>query len=62
MGKKRVQIDGSDILIDGARYKDNKGLWSLIMRRVPSDFSREDLITYRNVVLHMKRDISRLIR
>ena len=51
MGKTRVQIDGSDILIDDTRYKGSKGLWSLIMRRVPSDFSHEDLITYRDLVL-----------
>ena len=46
MGKTRVQIDGSDIFIDGVRYKGTKGLWSLIMRKVPSDFSREDIISY----------------
>ena len=49
---KRVQIDGSDILIDSARYKGTKGVWSLIMQRVPSDFSHENLITYRNLILH----------
>ena len=52
MGKKRVLIDGSDILIDGVRYGGTKGLWSLIMRKVPSDFSHEDMITYRNLILH----------
>ena len=52
MGKKRVQIDGPDILVEGRRYKGTKGLWSLIMRKVPSDFSREDMITYRNLVVH----------
>ena len=52
MGKKRVQIDGPDILIDGTRYKGTKGLWSLIMRKAPSDFSRGDMITYRKLVLH----------
>ena len=51
MGKKRIHIDGSDILIDDTRYKGSKGLWSLIMRRVPSGFSHEDLITYRDLVL-----------
>ena len=52
MGKKRVQIDGPDILVDGRRYKGTKGLWSLIMRKVPSDFSREDMVTYRDLVVH----------
>ena len=52
MGRKRIQIDGPDILIDGTRYKGTKGLWSLIMRKVPSDFSRGDMITYRNLALH----------
>ena len=52
MGKKRVQIDGPDILVDDRRYKGTKGLWSLIMRKAPSDFSREDMITYRDMVVH----------
>ena len=52
MGRKRVQIEGPDILIDGRRYKGTKGLWSLIMRKVPADYSREDMITYRDIVLH----------
>ena len=52
MGRKRVQIVGPDILVDGRRYKGTKGLWSLIMRKVPSDFSREDMLTYRDLVVH----------
>ena len=52
MGKKRVQIDGPDILVDGRRYEGTKGLWSLIMRKVPHDFTREDMFAYRNLVLH----------
>ena len=52
MGRKRVQIEGPDILVDGRRYNGTKGLWSLIMRKVPKDFSREDMIVYRDLVLH----------
>ena len=52
MGRKRVQIDGPDILVDGRRYKGTKGLWSLIMRKVPKDFTREDMFVYRDLVLH----------
>ena len=52
MGKKRVQIEGPDILVDGRRYNGTKGLWSLIMRKVPHEFTREDMFVYRNLVLH----------
>ena len=52
MGKKRVQIEGPDILVDGRRYNGTKGLWSLIMRKVPHDFTREDMFAYRDLILH----------
>ena len=50
--KKRVQIEGADILVDGRRYNGTNGLWSLIMRKVPHDFTREDMFVYRNLVHH----------
>ena len=53
MGDKYVHIKGgSDLVIDHKKYIGTSGLWSLIMRRHPAEYSHEDLITYRDVILH----------
>ena len=52
-----------DVIMEGGRYKmgdkyvhvkgsRSPGLWSLIMKIHPTAYSREDLITYRDVILH----------
>ena len=51
MGDKYVHVIGPDLVIDRKKYIGTKGLWSLIMRKTPTDYSREDLITYRDVIL-----------
>ena len=45
MGDKYVQVDGADLIVDGKRYIGTQGLWSLIMRKNPEDYSHEDLMT-----------------
>ena len=53
MGDKYVRIvESSNLMIDHKKYIGTKGLWSLIMRRHPSEYSREDLVTYRDVIFH----------
>ena len=51
MGDKYVHVKGSDLVIDHKKYIGTQGLWSLIMRRHPADYSHDDLITYRDVIL-----------
>ena len=53
MGNKYIQIvkGGGDFTIDGKRYTGTKGLWSLIMKRKPTDYSHQDLAVYQDVVL-----------
>ena len=50
MGDKYVHIEGSDVVIGHKKYIGTKGLWSLIMRKHPTDYSPEDLVTYRDVI------------
>ena len=52
MGDKYVHVNGSDLMIDQKKYIGTQGLWSLTMKRHPTDYSREDLIRYRDVILH----------
>ena len=52
MGDKYVHVEGSDLVIDHKRYIGTPGLWSLIMKKHPSGYTREDLTTYRDVILH----------
>ena len=39
-------------VIDHKTCIGTQGIWSLIMKRHPTDYSREDLITYRDVIFH----------
>ena len=52
MGNKYVQVDGIDLLVDHKRYTGTKGFWSLIMAARPEDYSREDFVKYRDVIVH----------
>ena len=52
MGDKYVHVKGSYHVIDHKKYTGTSGLWSLIMKRHPATYSREDLITYRDVIHH----------
>ena len=50
MGDKYVHIEGSDLVIEHKKYIGTGGLWSLIMNRHPTNYSPEDLVTYRDVI------------
>ena len=53
MGDKYVQIkDGSNLVIGNKTYIGTQGLWVLIMKRNPHNYTPEDLTTYRDVILH----------
>ena len=52
MGDKYVHVESSDLVVDHKRYIGTPGLWSLIMKKHPSGYTREDLTTYRDVILH----------
>ena len=51
MGDKYVRVKGSDLVIDHKTYIGTPGLWSLIMKKHPNDYTSEDLSTYRDVIL-----------
>ena len=51
MGDKYVRVKGSDLVVDHKTYIGTPGLWSLIMKKHPNDYTSEDLSTYRDVIL-----------
>ena len=56
MGDKYVHVKGSDLVIDHKKYIGTQGLCSLITKRHPTAYSREDLNTYRDVILHTNEE------
>ena len=51
MGDKYVRVTESDLIVDNKKYIGTRGLWSLIMRKRPTDYTADDLATYRDVIL-----------
>ena len=51
MGNTYVRVDGTDLVIGRDRYIGTKGFWKLIMTTRPKDFTYNDLIEYRDVVV-----------
>ena len=51
MGDKYVRVKQSDLIVDNKKYIGTRGLWSLIMRKRPTDYTADDLATYRDVIL-----------
>ena len=52
MGKDIVEVDNNDIIYCGVTYPGTNGLWSLIMLKVPEDYTDEDFDLYRQLVEH----------
>ena len=51
LGDKYVHVkDGSNLVIDHKKYIGTKGLWALIMKKHPTDYSYDDLTAYRDVI------------
>ena len=61
IGDKKVDIKGNDIKIDDKEYIGTSGLWDLIMKDEPQNFTEEDYINYINLLvqtntIHQKND------
>ena len=52
MGKVVIEVNNNDIIYGGVTYPGTNGLWSLIMLRVPEDYTDEDFDLYRQLVEH----------
>ena len=50
MGRSEVSVGKHDIIVAGIRYPKTDGLWRLIMSKIPSNFTDEDFILYRQLV------------
>ena len=50
IGRKEIEIDVDDIIIDGEVYSSTPGLWSLITRKSPKDYTEHDLERYKELL------------
>ncbi len=52
IGNCHISINGDNVSIDGGKkwYKGTEGLWELLTRRAPENYSTEDLDNYREIV------------
>lgn len=51
IGDSRMEIDGSDIIIKNRRYKGTPGLYELLFKKYPQNYTQKDKETYRQIVL-----------
>ena len=50
MGRLEVTVGKDEIIVAGIRYSKSDGLWDLIMSKIPTNFTAEDLNLYRQLV------------
>lgn len=51
IGNSRLDIDGSDIIIKKKRYRGTLGLYELLFKKNPTNFTKEDAENYKQIVL-----------
>ena len=61
LGNKEVKFDGNDLIIEGVKYPGTRGLWELIVLKVPSEqrYNENDIDTYSEIMIKsnaMRRD------
>ena len=54
LGRKDVEIEGNDFIIDEEKYKGTEGVWKLLTLKNPGNPSFEDLETYRKIMTKTK--------
>ena len=64
IGNKKVYVDNNDIFLDGKQYEGTKGLWNLLAKKQPKDFTEQDVLNYEELLLktnslHQGNDPSR---
>ena len=45
-----VKIDGNDLVISNQKYEGTKGLWSLLTKKEPNNYSQDDLENYKQIL------------
>ena len=51
IGNLPIRIDGNDLVVDGRRYTGSEGLWSLLTKKNPINYSQGDLQNYKQILL-----------
>lgn len=51
IGDSALHIDGSDVIVKGKKYKGTRGLYELLFKKYPVNFTLEDEAVYKNIVL-----------
>lgn len=51
VGDSELNINGSDIIIQGKRYKGTRGLYELLFKKHPSNYTKDDETIYKQIVL-----------
>ena len=51
IGSKPVKIIGNDFEIDGKKYNGSPGLWELITKKEPENFTNDDLQNYKRILI-----------
>lgn len=51
IGDSRLDIDGSDVIVKKKRYRGTHGLYELLFKKKPTNFTREDVENYKQIVL-----------
>lgn len=51
IGDKEIDIDENDLIINGVRYTGTRGIYELLFMRIPDDYTDEDLLKYRDILL-----------
>ena len=50
IGNAPVKIDGNDLVINNQEYEGTKGLWSLLTKKDPKDYTHDDLENYKQIL------------
>ena len=50
IGNAPVKIDGNDLVISNRKYERTKGLWSLLTKKEPNNYSQDDLENYKQIL------------
>ena len=51
MGDKEINFENDDVIVGEEKYKGTKGLWDLIVSKDPQDFTDEDVLQYKDLLL-----------
>ena len=51
VGDSQINIDGNDFIVKNKRYKGTSGLYELLFKKNPTDYTQDDENNYRQIIL-----------